>query len=219
MKEQAKKSITEIVFILDKSGSMRGYESDTVGGFNSMLQREQEDGGEAYVTTVLFATETVRLHDRLPIGEVKPMTKEDYRVGGCTALLDAVGDTVRHITDIHKYVRSEDIPAKTLVVITTDGLENASHRYSKAEISQMIRQKTEECGWEFIFLGAGIDAVEEAGEIGIPETHAAECRLEDGGIDRAYRVIGSVVNGARYGRSCMIRDHLDELMGEEEEKK
>ena len=218
MKEQAKKGITEIVFILDKSGSMSGYESDTVGGFNSMLEREQKDDGEAYVTTVLFSSDATRLHDRLPIGEVKPMTEEEYCVGGCTALLDAIGDTVQHISDIHKYVRPEDVPAKTLVVITTDGEENASRRYSKAKISEMIKEKTDKCGWEFVFLGAGIDAVEEAGELGIPETHAAEYRLDRGGSRRAYRAIGSVINGARYGRSCMLRDYLEDLTGEEEEK-
>ena len=149
-----KNNITELVFILDRSGSMSGLESDTIGGFNAMLAKQKKEPGEAYVTTVLFDTRFDRIHDRLKLEEVPALTERDYVPGGCTALLDAVGDTVRHIAGIHRYARPEDVPEKTVVVITTDGLENASRRYSLQKVKELIEHEKEKYGWEFLFLGA-----------------------------------------------------------------
>ena len=157
-----KNNITELVFILDRSGSMGGLESDTIGGFNSMIEKQKRESGTAYVTTILFDHEIERLHDRLPLEEVRPMTGEDYTVRGCTALLDALGDTILHIADIHKYARKEDVPDNTVFVITTDGMENASRRYGSREIKKLIEKQKKRCGWEFLFIGANIDAVETA---------------------------------------------------------
>ena len=155
--------LTELVFILDRSGSMTSMVDDVIGGFNDMIARQQEEPGEAYVTTVLFSTESSMLHDRLPLKDVKPMTRRDFRVGGGTALMDAVGWTVKHIADIHRYARKEDVPSRTLFVITTDGMENASRQYNAREIRRLISQQRREADWEFLFLGANIDAAAEAG--------------------------------------------------------
>ena len=157
-----KKNSTEIVFILDRSGSMAGLEDDTIGGFNSMIEKQKQEQGDAYVSTILFDNDCEVVHDRVDIQKVPPMTRKDYYVRGCTALLDAVGGAVHHISNIHKYARKEDIPEKTLFVITTDGMENASHRYDYQQVRRMIEQK-KELGWEFLFLGANIDAAKEAG--------------------------------------------------------
>ena len=148
-----KNNITEIVFILDRSGSMGGLESDTIGGFNSMLRKQKKEEGEAFVSTVLFDHESVVLHDRLPIAQVPEMTDRDYTVRGCTALLDTIGDAVHHIKNIHKYARPEDVPEHTMFVITTDGMENASRRYSSSDIKKLIG-KQKKHGWEFLFIGA-----------------------------------------------------------------
>ena len=162
-----KRDWTELVFILDRSGSMQGLESDTIGGFNAMLEKQKKQPGEAFVSTVLFDDETQVLHDRLRLNKVKPITEKDYYVRGCTALLDAVGGAIHHIGNIHKYARPEDVPAHTLFVITTDGMENASRRYAARQVKEMIRRQKEKYGWEFLFLGANIDAVETAGRLGI----------------------------------------------------
>ena len=162
-----KKNLTEIVFILDKSGSMGGLESDTIGGFNSMLEKQKKESGDAYVSTVLFSNTSETIHDRVNIKEVEKLTDEQYYVGGCTALLDAVGDTIKHISDIHRYVRKADVPNHTLFIITTDGLENASHKYNINQIKNMIKEKKEKENWEFLFLGANIDAVATARNFGI----------------------------------------------------
>ena len=179
-------NITELVFILDQSGSMAGLTDDTIGGFNSMLAKQKDTPGECYVTTVLFNDDAVTIHDRLPLAEVPDMTKKDYCPQSCTALLDAVGDTIRHIADIHRYVRAEDVPGKTLFIITTDGMENASHRYSADAIRQMIRQKREESGWEFLFLGANIDAVETAERYGIDRKRAVTYKADRAGTEEMY---------------------------------
>lgn len=150
---------TEMVFILDRSGSMAGLESDTIGGFNAMIEKQKKQPGKAYVSTVLFDTSTTVLHDRTDLNTVKPMTSDDYFAGGCTALLDAIGGAINHIGNIHKYARPEDIPAHTIFVITTDGLENASRRYSKSDIKRMIERQRSKYGWEFLFIGANIDAI------------------------------------------------------------
>ena len=162
-----KNGITELVFILDRSGSMAGLEGDTVGGFNAMLEQQKAQPGKCWVSTVLFDHESTVLHDRIPLEQVEPMTRADYRVRGSTALLDAVGGAIRHISNIHKYARPEDVPENTLFIITTDGFENASRRYEADTVRQMIRRQKELYGWEFIFLGANIDAVTTARRFGI----------------------------------------------------
>ena len=139
-----KNNITELVFILDRSGSMSGLETDTIGGFNGMIESQKKEDGKAYVTTVLFNQKSVRIHDRVSLAQIAPMTAKEYTVGGMTALMDALGDTIRHISDIHRYIRPEDVPAKTVFVITTDGLENASRRYSSDEVKKLITAKQKE---------------------------------------------------------------------------
>ena len=168
-----RKNLTELVFILDRSGSMQGLEADTIGGFNAMIARQKEAAGEALVSTILFDDVSELLHDRVDSKAVPTMTDAEYTVRGCTALIDAIGSTVERIGTIHTYARPEDVPEHTLFVITTDGMENASHRYSIEQVREMIEQKKRDCGWEFLFLGANIDAAKEAGRIGITEDYAA----------------------------------------------
>ncbi len=168
-----KNNLTEMVFILDRSGSMAGLEPDTIGGFNSMIRRQRETPGEALVSTVLFSSTSTVLHDRVPIGKVEPMTGKQYWVGGCTALIDALGQAIRHIGNVHKYARPEDVPEHTIFVITTDGMENASHLYTADEVKRMVERQKEKYGWEFLFLGANIDAVETAARYGIGSDRAA----------------------------------------------
>lgn len=192
-----KNNITELIFILDRSGSMSGLESDTIGGFNSMIARQKQEDGEAYVTTVLFDTRFDRIHDRMKLEDVPALTEKDYVPGGCTALLDAVGDTVRHITRIHKYARPEDVPEKTVVVITTDGLENASHRWDLAQVKQLIEHEREKYGWEFLFLGANIDAIETAKTIGISSARSANFVPDRKGLDLCFEAVGGAIRSAR----------------------
>lgn len=195
--------LTEIVFILDRSGSMSGLESDTIGGFNSMLKKQQEEvEGDALVSTILFDHESIVLHDRVPIADVKPLTTADYEVRGMTALLDAVGDAVKHIKSIHKYARAEDRPQKTLFVITTDGMENASERFSYADIKRLVEQQ-KEVGWEFIFLGANIDAVEVAGNIGIDARRAVNYHADDLGTAQVFGAVASFASAFRAAPSPM----------------
>lgn len=188
---------TELVFILDRSGSMAGLESDTIGGFNAMIRKQQKEQGECYVTTVLFDDASVVLHDRVPLAEVAPMTEKDYTVRSCTALLDAVGDAICHIGNIHKYARREDVPAHTLFVITTDGLENASHRFTSEQVKTMIRQHKEEHSWEFLFIGANIDAVETAARYGIDRNRAVKYHADGKGTDVVYKTISCAVGSVR----------------------
>lgn len=192
-----KNNITELVCILDRSGSMGGLESDTVGGFNAMLERQRRQEGACYVSTVLFNSESSVLHDRVPIERVEPMTAQDYVPGGCTALLDAIGGAIRHIENIHKYARREDVPEHTIFVITTDGLENASHRYGSEQIKRMIERKKEESGWEFLFLAANIDAVETAAHIGITRERAANYRADKCGTKRMFGAMAEAVSAMR----------------------
>ncbi len=194
-----RENLTELVFILDRSGSMSGLESDTIGGFNSMIRKQQKEDGEALVSTVLFDDTTDVIHDRVPIGKVKTLTEKDYYVRGCTALLDAVGGAIHHIGNIHKYARKEDRPAKTLFVITTDGLENASRYYSFADIKKMIRRQKEKYHWEFLFLGANIDAIEVAGNMGISRERAANYHCDAVGTALNYQVLEKAVS---HIRSC-----------------
>ena len=194
-----KNNITELVFILDRSGSMSGLESDTIGGFNAMLAKQKKEPGTAYVTTVLFDTRFDRIHDRLKLEEVPALTERDYVPGGCTALLDAVGDTVRHIAGIHRYARPEDVPEKTVVVITTDGLENASRRYTLDQVKGLIEHEKEKYGWEFLFLGANIDAIETARGIGISADRATNFMADTQGIDLGFEAVTCAIHSARCG--------------------
>lgn len=192
-----KNNTTEIVFIIDRSGSMSGFEDDTIGGFNSMISEQKEREGTVYVSTVLFNTFSSVLHDRVPISDVKPMTRSDYRVGGCTALLDALGDAIHHIGNIHKYARPEDVPEHTVFVITTDGMENSSHKYTSERIKKEIKLRQEEYGWEFIFLAANIDAVETAAEYGIRSDRAAGYRQDKRGMKITYETVSKAITSIR----------------------
>ncbi len=192
-----RENLTEIVFILDRSGSMSGLESDTIGGFNSLIAKQQKEEGEAIVSTVLFDDETDVIHDRVAIGEVKKLTEEDYYVRGCTALLDAVGGAIHHIGNVHKYAREEDRPAKTLFVITTDGLENASRHYSFKDVKRLIKRQQEKYNWEFIFLGANIDAIEVADNLGISKDRAANYNCDELGTALNYQVLEAAVTRVR----------------------
>ena len=183
-----KKNLTELVFVVDRSGSMGGLESDTIGGFNATLAKHRSAEGDALVSTVLFDNETIVLHDRLPVAEVVPMTERDYQVRGCTALLDAVGGSIKHISRVHGYLPADYVPEKTIFVIITDGYENASTRYGYPDVKRMIDRKTEE-GWEFLFLGANIDAVGEASRIGIAGDRAATYLADSEGQGIAYDAI------------------------------
>ena len=194
-------NLTEIVFILDRSGSMGGLESDTIGGFNSMLSKQKKEDGEAIVSTVLFSDDSKVLHDRKEIGSIRPLTEDDYYVGGCTALLDALGEAIHHIGNVHKYAREEDRPAKTLFIITTDGLENASHRYSYKEIKKMIERQKEKYHWEFLFLGANIDAIEVADRMGIARSHAVNYNCDEEGTALNYNVLSKAVSRVRACKS------------------
>jgi len=185
-------NITEIVFILDKSGSMAGLESDTIGGFNAMIDKQRKLDGDTWVSTVLFDNESTVLHDRVKLDHVPKMTDRDYTPGGCTALLDAIGGAIHHIGNIHKYARPEDVPAKTLFVITTDGMENASHRYDYEKVRKMIESQKER-GWEFLFLGANIDAAAEAKRFGIDESHAANYHCDEDGTALNYEVLSDAI--------------------------
>ncbi len=171
--KNTKNNITELVFILDCSGSMAGFEADTLGGFNSLIEKQRREIGTCLVTTVLFSNRSARIHDRIPLSEVAPLTDKEYSAYGCTALYDAVGSTIRHISHIHKYARPEDVPDKTVFVITTDGMENASKYYSGEKVRSMVGHEKEKYGWEFIFLGADMDAVGAAADIGIPPERSA----------------------------------------------
>ena len=195
-----KKNLTEIVFILDRSGSMAGLEDDTIGGFNSMLQKQKAEDGEARVSTVLFDNVSEVIHDRIDIQRVAPLTRKEYYVRGCTALLDAVGNAIHHIGNVHKYAREEDRPEKTLFVITTDGMENASQRYSYEKLKAMIERQKEKYGWEFIFLGANIDAAKEAARFGIDADRAANYHADHVGTAVIYEAVSEAVCNVRASR-------------------
>ena len=183
-----KKDLTEMVFILDRSGSMHGLEEDTIGGFNSMIDKQKKEEGEALVSTVLFSDHSEVIHDRVALDRIEPMTDRQYVVGGCTALLDAVGDAVKHISTVHRYIREEDCPGKTVFVIITDGMENASRRWSGKEVRKLVEQK-KELGWEFLFLGANIDAAAAAGSIGIGRDRSVTFKNDSAGQALNYHVL------------------------------
>lgn len=195
-----KQGLTEMVFIMDRSGSMRGLEKDTIGGFNSTIEKQKQEPGEAFVSTVLFDNQTEVLHDRISIANVPTMTEKEYYARGCTALLDAVGLAIHHIGHVHKYARDEDRPEKTIFVITTDGYENASHIYTAKQVKEMVERQKSKYGWEFIFLGANIDAVETARGFGISEECAANFMCDEQGIALCYEAQDAMMTNFRKGR-------------------
>ncbi len=208
-----RKGLTEIVFILDRSGSMRGLEKDTIGGYNGMMEKQKKEEGKALVTTVLFDDRIEVLCDRVPLERLPEMTERDYYVRGCTALLDAVGSTVERMATIHKYAREEDRPEHTIFMITTDGLENASRSYSYSRVKRLIEKEQEKYGWEFIFLGANIDAVKAAGDIGIRTERAVNYHSDPIGTAKNYAAMDMAVSSLRKGDdlddNCW-REDLDE---------
>ena len=189
--------MTELVFILDRSGSMSGLERDTIGGFNSMIEKQKKEEGEALVSTVLFDHESAVIHDRLPLDRVPPMTDKEYFTRGSTALLDALGGAIHHIGNVHKYARREDVPEKTLFIITTDGYENSSSRYDYEKVRKMIERQKEKHGWEFLFLGANIDAAAEAKRFGISADRAVNYKCDEAGTALNYEVISDAVRSVR----------------------
>ena len=195
-----KKNLTELVFILDRSGSMAGLEKDTIGGFNAMIEKQKDEPGEAYVSTVLFDNLPEVIHDRVKLDNVPLLTRKEYYVRGCTALLDAVGGAIHHIGNVHKYAREEDRPEKTLFVITTDGMENASRRYTYDKVKAMIRRQKEQYGWEFLFLGANIDAAKEAARFGIDADRTANYHADHTGTAVIYEAVSEAVCCVREAR-------------------
>ena len=192
-----KKGLTEVVFILDRSGSMAGLEKDTIGGFNAMLEKQRQGEGQALISTVLFSNESAVIHDRVDAREVPPLTEREYFVCGCTALLDAVGGAIRHIGNVHKYAREEDRPERTLFVITTDGMENASRHYDLRRVRAMIERQKARYGWEFLFLGANIDAVDTAARLGIDADRAANFHCDAQGTQLNYEAVSDAVSAMR----------------------
>ena len=192
-----KKNLTEIVFILDRSGSMSGLEKDTIGGYNSMLAKQRTEEGDALVSTVLFDNECSVIHDRVPIRMVENITEREYYVRGCTALLDAVGGAIHHIGNVHKYARKEDVPEKTLFIITTDGMENASRRYSYDRVKAMIERQKEKYGWEFLFLGANIDSAAMGAKIGIDRDFTVDYTNDGEGTRLNYEVMSDAISHMR----------------------
>ena len=192
-----KKNLTEIIFILDRSGSMQGLEKDTIGGFNSLIEKQKKIEGDALISTVLFANESKVIHDRIDVKDVKPMTENNYITGGCTALLGAIGNAIHHISNIHKYARKEDVPEHTLFVITTDGMENASRTYTYPKVKKLIENQKEKHGWEFMFLGANIDAVNVASYMGIDENRAVNFNCDSEGTDLNYEVLNDAIGVLR----------------------
>ena len=192
-----KKDLTEIVFILDRSGSMAGLEADTIGGFNAMIEEQKRQTGEAYVTTIVFDNVSQTIHDRLPLEKVPRLTGADYSVRGCTALMDAIGGAIRHIVSIHRYARPEDVPEKTLFVITTDGMENASRHFDSDTVKRMIEHEKQKYGWEFLFIGANIDAVHTAARFGIDEAQAVNYNADAKGTHILFESVSAAVGAVR----------------------
>ncbi len=194
-----KGSIAELVFVLDRSGSMSGLESETIDGFNRMIERQKKAGGKCYVTTVLFDTETYCVHDRVELAEIRPMTDRDYMPGGCTALLDAMGSTIDRVAVFHRLAHPEEVPEYTILVVMTDGLENASRCYSRERVKHLVEQERDWHGWEFLFLAANIDAAETAGQIGIRADWAADYTADAKGIETAFDSLADTVCAQRMG--------------------
>ena len=189
--------LTELVFILDRSGSMAGLESDTIGGFNSLIDRQRKEEGEALISAVLFDDKAEVLYDRIPVNRIEPMNDSQYYVRGCTALLDALGGAIHHIGNVHKYAREEDRPVKTIFIITTDGLENASRIYSYDKVKAMVERQRERYGWEFLFLGANMDAIAAAGRFGIQADRAVNYECDGAGTQLNYDVLSETITQVR----------------------
>lgn len=208
---ERKNNITELVFILDRSGSMSGLESDTIGGFNAMIQKQRKEDGECYVSTVLFDDYSEVLHDRVKLSEIRPMTDNEYTVRGCTALIDALGGAIHHIGNVHKYARPEDVPAHTMFIITTDGMENSSHKYTSERVKQMIQRQKEKYGWEFIFIGANIDAVETAAKYGIDSNRAVNYNADKEGTEILFKSVSKAVCSMRQSEELSTdwREEID----------
>ncbi len=206
-----KKGLTEIVFILDRSGSMGGLEADTIGGYNSLIEKQKKEDGEAYISTVLFDDTCEVLHDRVSLDGIRPMTDKEYYVRGCTALLDAIGGAIHHIGNVHKYAREEDRPEKTLFIITTDGQENSSKHYTYEKVKHMVERQKEKFGWEFLFLGANIDAIAEADRFGIRADRAVQYHCDREGTAVNYSVLSQVVTTVR--RSANVQEMKMALNG------
>ena len=200
-----KNNLTELVLILDMSGSMDHLTSDTIEGFNSVVKEHNDSQGEVLVTTYVFNNESKMIHDRLPISKVPPMTEKEYSARGCTALLDAIGGAIEHVVGIHRYAREEDVPEHTIFVITTDGMENASHKFSAEQVKDKIRHEQEKYGWEFIFLAANIDAIETAESFGIAPSRAVNYVADEAGTERVYEAVNYAARSVREGR-CLARD-------------
>ena len=210
-------NLTEIVFILDRSGSMAGLEADTIGGFNAMVEKQKKEPGEALLSAVLFDNESHVIYDRADIRKVEPMTDRQYQVRGCTALLDAIGGAVHHIANVHKYAREEDRPGRTVFVITTDGMENASRRYNRAKVQEMVKHAQEQYGWEFLFLGANMDAVSEAHSFGIRADRAVRYQCDSEGTSLNYSVLSKTVSQLRCG--CPIQADWSAEIAEDYQKR
>ena len=205
-----RKGLTEVVFILDRSGSMSGLEADTIGGFNSMIAKQKKEEGEAYISTVLFDDTCEVLYDRVPVNKVEPMNDNQYYVRGCTALLDAIGGAIHHIGNVHKYAREEDRPEKTLFIITTDGMENSSRQYSYEKVKEMVERQKEKYGWEFLFLGANIDAIDVAGKFGIDSNRALNYVSDHKGTQLNYEVLNKTVSEFRASKS-LVKEEIDAM--------
>ncbi|MCQ2413158.1 MAG: VWA domain-containing protein [Sphaerochaetaceae bacterium] len=218
-----RKDLTELVFILDRSGSMRGLESDTIGGFNAMLAKQKKEQGEALVSTVLFDDVCEVLHDRVDIRRIEDMTDKQYFVRGCTALLDAIGGAIHHIANVHKYIREEDRPEKTLFIITTDGMENASRQYSIEKVKEMVELEKEKYGWQFIFMGANIDAIATASRFGVDKEFAVNYVSDHQGAGKQYQTMSKVVSHVRRAKSTKemklcVAESLKELNADYEKR-
>ena len=191
------KGLTELVFILDRSGSMSGLEADTIGGFNSLIAKQKKEEGTALISTVLFDDHAEVLYDRISLDRIEPMNDRQYYVRGCTALLDALGGAIHHIGNVHKYAREEDRPEKTIFIITTDGMENSSHRYTYDKVKKMVERQRDRYGWEFLFLGANIDAIEVAGRFGVQANRAVNYECDGEGTQLNYEVLSKAVSRVR----------------------
>jgi len=192
-----RKGLTELVFILDRSGSMSGLEADTIGGFNSLIKKQKKEDGEALISAVLFDDQAEVLYDRVPLDRIKSMNEKQYYVRGCTALLDALGGAICHLGNVHKYAREEDRPEKTIFIITTDGMENASRRYTYEKVKNMVERQRNKYGWEFLFLGANIDAIAVAGRFGVQANRAVNYECDSEGTQLNYEVLSKAVSRVR----------------------
>ncbi len=197
-----RKGLTEVVFILDRSGSMSGLEADTIGGFNSLVEKQKKEEGDALISVVLFDDRSEVIYDRVPVQKVEPMNDRQYYVRGCTALLDAIGGAVHHIGNVHKYAREEDRPEKTLFIITTDGMENSSHEYTYKKVKKLVEKQQSKYGWEFLFLGANIDAISVAGSFGIDSKRAINYMSDSRGTGVSFKALSNTVSSFR----CMTDD-------------